>query len=121
VFHVDLADPTPVEDQLVRTIRSAVGAGALTAGDLLPTVRQLAVELRLNPNAVAAAYETLDRQGVIETRRGVGTRVCAPPESIARSELIDELVALEDSFLKEATALGFSLDDVIIHLDGRRR
>jgi GntR family transcriptional regulator len=121
MFHIDPSDPTPVEAQLVRTIRSAVGAGTLAAGDALPTVRQLSVDLRVGANAVARAYEELERQGVLATRAGVGTVVRAAPEAVRREELLDELVALEDTLLREAAELGFSLDDVIIHLDSRRR
>lgn len=120
MFHVDTTDPTPVEVQLVRTIRSAVGAGLLEPGDRLPTVRQLAVELRVNANAVGRAYDELTRQGVLEERPGDGTRVRSAREAIRREELYLELCALEDSFLREAAELGFSLDDVIIHLDSRR-
>ena len=120
MFHIDLSDPTPVEAQLVRTIRSAIGAGVLTAGDPLPTVRQLAVDLRIGANAVARAYAELEEQRVLATQPGVGTVVCASPDEIRREELLDELSALEDSFLREAGTLGFSLDDVIIHLDSRR-
>lgn len=120
MFHVDPSDPTPVEVQLVRTIRSAVGAGILDPGDRLPTVRQLAVDLRINANAVGKAYEELERQGVLEDRPGVGRVVRSTREAIRREELYLELAALEDSFLREAAALGFSLDDVIIHLDSRR-
>ncbi|HEX2188792.1 MAG TPA: GntR family transcriptional regulator [Longimicrobiaceae bacterium] len=120
MFHVDPTDPTPAEAQLVRTIRSAVGAGVLEPGDRLPTVRQLAVELRVNANAVDKAYAELVRQGVLEERPGVGTVVRSAREAIRGEELYLELAALEDSFLREAAALGFSLDDVIIHLDSRR-
>lgn len=120
MFHVDPTDPTPVEVQLVRTIRSAVGAGLLEPGDRLPTVRQLAVELRVNANAVGRAYDELARQGVLEERPGAGTLVRSAREAIRREESYLELCALEDSFLREAAALGFSLDDVIIHLDSRR-
>ena len=120
MFHVDPSDPTPIDAQLVRTVRSAVGAGVLAAGERLPTVRQLAVDLRVGANAVARAYEELERQGVIETRQGVGTVVSASPGEIRHEELLRELSALEDTFLREASALGFSLDEVIIHLDGRR-
>ena len=120
MFHIDPSDPTPIEAQLVRTVRSAVGAGALATGDTLPTVRQLSVNLRVGANAVARAYEELERQGVLETRAGVGTVVRASPGEIRREEVLDELSALEDTFLREAAALGFSLDDVIIHLDSRR-
>ena len=121
MFHIDPSDPTSVDAQLVRTVRSAVGAGLLSPGDALPTVRQLAVDLRVGANAVGRAYAALERQGVVETVGGVGTVVRASPDDIRREELYDELTALEDTLLREAGALGFSLDDVIIHLDSRRK
>ena len=120
MFHIDPTDPTPAEAQIVRTVRSALGAGLLRAGQVMPTVRQLAVDLRVGANAVARAYAELERQQVLETVGGVGTVVRAPPEAIRREELFDELSALEDTFLRQAAELGFSLDDVIIHLDSRR-
>jgi GntR family transcriptional regulator len=120
MFHIDPSDPTPAEAQIVRTVRSALGAGLLSAGQPMPTVRQLAVELRVGANAVARAYAELERQQVLETVGGVGIVVRASPEAIRREELYDELCALEDTFLRQAAELGFSLDDVIIHLDGRR-
>ncbi|HET7228512.1 MAG TPA: GntR family transcriptional regulator [Longimicrobium sp.] len=121
MFHIDPSDPTPVDVQLVRTIRSALGAGLLEPGSPMPTVRQLAVDLRVGANAVARAYAELEKQGVLATRKGVGAVVSAQPDDIRRDELLVELAALEDTFLREASALGFSLDDVIIHLDSRRR
>ena len=121
MFHIDPSDPTPAEVQLVRTIRSAIGAGLLDAGQPMPTVRQLAVDLRVGANSVSRAYAELERQGVLATRPGVGTVVRASADEIHGEELLDELAALEDTFLRQACALGFSLDDVIIHLDSRRR
>lgn len=121
MFHIDPSDPTPVEAQIVRTVRSALGAGALGPGDLLPTVRQLAVDLRVGANAVARAYAELERQRVLETVAGVGTVVRASADAIHRDEVYAELSALEDTFLREAAELGFSLNDVIIHLDSRRK
>jgi GntR family transcriptional regulator len=120
MFHYDPSDPTPAEVQLVRTIRSAIGAGLLDPGEAMPTVRQLAVELKVGANSVSRAYAELVRQGVLATRAGVGTVVKVSPGEIRGEELLAELAALEDTFLREASALGFSLDDVIIHLDSRR-
>jgi GntR family transcriptional regulator len=121
MFHIDPTDPTPVDAQLVRTIRSAIGAGLLEPGEPLPTVRQLAVELKVGANAVSRAYSELQRQGVLATKPGVGAVVSATPADIGQEELLDELSALEDTFLRQANGLGFSLNDVIIHLDSRRR
>ncbi len=120
MFHIDPTDPTPVEAQLVRTVRSAIGAGLLAPGDVLPTARQLSVDLRVGMNAVARGYAELERQQVLETRSGVGIVVKASPHEMQRADLVAELIALEDTFLREAAALGFGLDDVIIHLDSRR-
>jgi len=110
-----------VDAQLVRTIRSAIGAGLLEPGEPLPTVRQLAVELKVGANAVSRAYAELQRQGVLATKPGVGAVVSASPGQIPGDELLAELSALEDTFLRRANELGFSLNDVIIHLDSRRR
>ena len=121
MFHIDHSDPTPVETQLVRTVRSAVGAGLLSPGDALPTVRHLSVELRVNANAVDRAYAELARMGVVEHRPGIGVFVRATPREVGSAALEEELTALEDTFLREASALGFSLDEVIIHLDSRRK
>jgi len=121
MFHIDPTDPTPVDAQLVRTIRSAIGAGLLEPGEPMPTVRQLAVELKVGANAVSRAYAELQRQGVLATRPGVGAVVSATPADIGQEALLDELSALEDTFLRQANDLGFSLNDVIIHLDSRRR
>src|SRR5207245_10818458 len=72
--------------QLDRGLRAAIAAGRLRPGDQLPTVRQLAVELRVNANTVARVYGELERAGVLETRRGVGSFVSAGARSEARSE-----------------------------------
>jgi GntR family transcriptional regulator len=72
-------------------------------------------------NAVSRAYAELQRQGVLATRPGVGAVVSASPGDIGQEALLDELSALEDTFLRQANDLGFSLNDVIIHLDSRRR
>ena len=120
MFHIDPSDPTPVEMQLVRTVKSAVSAGLLSPGEQLPTVRHLSVELRVNANAVDRAFAELARAGVVELRPGIGMFVRATPAGVGRESLYEELTALEDTFLREAAELGFSLDEVIIHLDSRR-
>ena len=121
MFHVDPSDPTPVEAQLVRTVSSAIAAGLLSPGDALPTVRQLSVDLRINANAIERAYAHLARERLVELRPGVGVFVRATAADLDRATLYEELTALEDTFLREASALGFSLDEVIIHLDSRQK
>src|SRR5438045_7678474 len=70
---IDANDRTPIYAQLERAIRVAIATGRLRSGDKLPTVRQLAVDLRINANTVAKVYGGMERAGVLEARRGVGT------------------------------------------------
>ncbi|HYX27488.1 MAG TPA: GntR family transcriptional regulator [Pyrinomonadaceae bacterium] len=122
MFQVDSSHPTPIYHQLDRSIRFAIATGKLGIGDQLPTVRQLAVDLRINANTVAKVYTELERSGVVETRRGVGTFVIARPNEAAnRRERERYLRELADHFIAQSHERGFSLDDVIEHLEKRRR
>lgn len=120
-FALDAADRTPLHAQLERGIRSAIAAGRLTTGDQLPTVRQLAVDLRVNANTVAKVYAHLERSGVLETRRGVGTFIAArtptPQEDSLRRTELNRLV---DRFLAELSHHGFGVDDAIPEIERRR-
>ena len=112
----------PLYAQLTRAIQFAIATGRLRVGEQLPTVRQLAVELRVNANTVAKVYAELERSGVLETRRGVGTFVSARHFSAShRDEHEKHLTELVDRFLEEAGAMGFSLDDVLDQLQSRRK
>src|SRR5215203_5488416 len=77
IFSLSPSHPMPLYAQLTRAIRFAIATGRLRVGEQLPTVRQLAVELRVNANTVAKVYAELERSGILETRRGVGTFVSA--------------------------------------------
>jgi GntR family transcriptional regulator len=124
MFAVDSADPTPIYAQLDRAIRAAIAAGQLVAGERLPTVRQLAVDLRVNANTVAKVYTELERSGVLATQRGVGTFVRPAAEHpAARQSARDKekaLRLLSDRLLAEAYAIGLTIDEVIRHLESRR-
>ncbi len=117
MFAIDQSDKTPLYAQLERAIRLAIATGRLRVGDRLPTVRQLAVELRLNANTVAKVYSELERAGVLETRRGVGTFVRESRESRPSvdgdHDREGRLARLADRFLDESAALGFSADEAI--------
>ena len=122
MFQVDANQPTPLYAQLERSIRFAIATGKLRIGDQLPTVRQLAVDLRINANTVAKVYAELERAGVLETRRGVGTFVSARPnEAASRRDRERHLRELTEHFIAETQTRGFSIDDVIDHLEKRRR
>src|ERR687896_676723 len=99
---VNPRDAVPIYAQLERSIRVAVASGRLRPGDQLPTVRQLAVALRINANTVAKVYSQLERSGVLETRRGVGTFVVDAPDSAANHKARDaELRAIVTRALAE--------------------
>ena len=111
----------PLYAQLTRAIRFAIATGKLRVGEQLPTVRQLAVELRVNANTVAKVYAELERSGVLETRRGVGTFVSARHFAAShRQEHEKHLAEFVDRFLEEAAAMGFSPDDLLDQLQSRR-
>lgn len=118
MFHIDPDNPAPIYAQLERAVRTAVAAGWLEPGDQLPTVRQLAVTLRINANTVARAYAALEREGVVETQRGVGTfiRPHAQGSGGANPLLQRELHDRAASFIADMSGLGFSASDVIDHL-----
>ena len=119
-FNIDAAHPTPLYHQLERAIRFAIATGKLAIGDQLPTVRQLAVDLRINANTVAKVYLELERAGVVETRRGVGTFVKARHFEAARDKDRErEMRELEDHFLEKAAILGFSAKEAADHLRER--
>jgi len=119
-FNIDTAHPTPLYHQLERAIRFAIATGKLVVGDQLPTVRQLAVDLRINANTVARVYLELERAGVVETRRGVGTFVKARPARAAHEKDRErELRELEDYFLSTAAHLGFPANEAVEHLRDR--
>jgi len=122
IFSLSPSHPMPLYAQLTRAIKFAIATGRLKIGEQLPTVRQLAVELRVNANTVAKVYAELERAGVLETRRGVGTFVCARHFEARPSQdheaVLNELV---DRFIEEANAMGFSPDDVLKQLQTRRK
>ena len=117
---LDPADRTPIHAQLERGILAAIAAGRLPVGEQLPTVRQLAVALRVNANTVAKVYAHLERDGVLETRRGVGTFVAARtpgPRQVAQRA--SDLRRLVDRFLADLSSHGFTIEDGRRELDGR--
>ena len=117
LISIDAQDATPIYAQLERALRAAIATGRLQPGDQLPTVRQLAVDLRVNANTVARVYAELERAAVIETRRGVGSFISATP-SQARPPREHErrLRAFATRVLADADSAGFALDEVIAAL-----
>ena len=85
-IRVDPALPTPLWSQIEESVRYLVASGALPPGEALPSVRDLARELRINPNTVAKAYQRLAEAGILETRRGEGTFVAERPPAMPAAE-----------------------------------
>ncbi len=122
VIAIDTRDSRPIYAQIEHGLRAAIASGRLRAGDRLPTVRELAVELSVNANTVARVYTDLERAGVLETRRGVGSFVAVSPERARPSERKSrELAAFATRVLADADRLGFTLDDVLTALRAHKQ
>jgi GntR family transcriptional regulator len=121
VVAIDPRDQTPIYAQLERGLRAAIAAGRLRIGDQLPTVRQLAVDLRVNANTVARVYAELERAGVLETRRGVGSFIRATaPEARSPDEHQRRLRAFATRVLADASAAGFTPQELVAQLKSIR-
>src|ERR1700694_502654 len=119
-FSIDASHPMPLYAQLERSIRFAIVTGRLGLGEQLPTVRQMAVDLRINANTVAKVYTELERTGIVETRRGVGTFVKARHfEAAGEKDREGEWRELENHSLSRIAILGFSAEQAVDHLKDR--
>jgi GntR family transcriptional regulator len=110
---LDESTGVPLYRQIIRQIENAILSGKLKPGDRLPTIRSLAVELKINPNTIARAYSEMELLGIVATQVGSGTYVPdlkAPKENGRLSEKIEEAVA---GFLREMSALGLDREEVI--------
>jgi len=104
-LHIDPSSGTPIYRQIIDQIRQAVASGVLRAGDRLPSVRELAVELAVNPNTIAKAYQELERDGIIETRRGIGTFVADRDHTLTEAERLRQFLEAVDKLVAEAYRL----------------
>jgi GntR family transcriptional regulator len=112
-FQVDPTTRMPIYRQLMDQIRLAVARGRLKPGSRLPSVRVLSRELVVNPNTIARVYTELEREGVLNTRPGLGVFVAEPQadlSAVARRQRLGEII---DGFLTDAVHLGFSADEVL--------
>ena len=116
---LDVKSGVPFYRQVIDQVKAAIATESLSPGDRLPTVRQLAVDLSINPNTVSRAYTELELTGLVETQMGSGTYVGNRPverDDVERRRLLDQLC---QEFLSRASTHGFTLDDVLQNLEQR--
>ena len=109
IFRLDSASGVPFYRQIIEQVLLAVADGRLAAGAQLPTVRQLAVDLSVNPNTVAKAYREMEIRGIVQTQQGTGTFVATRKADRRGSERKRVLEGLLDRFVSLASASGFSI------------
>ncbi len=107
-FDVDPRSSTPIYLQLIQGVKKAIARGILQTGDRMPTVREMASELQINPNTIAKAYQRLEQEGVIETMRSRGTFVAAGPIRLDSKQSDKKLAEHMQAMLVEAYHLGIS-------------
>jgi GntR family transcriptional regulator len=120
-FELDLKSGVPFYRQIIDRVKSAIATGELGPGDRLPTVRQLAVDLSVNPNTVGRAYTELELTGLVETQVGSGTYVGQHEvrrDDVEHRRLLDQLC---QQFLSRVSTHGFTIDDVLDTLSARRK
>ena len=107
-LEIDFRSGIPIYLQVVDRIKEMIADGRLRLGDQLPTVRALALELRINFNTVARAYRILDEAGIISTQQGRGTYILdTPPPEVSEAMRRNTFEALTERYLVDATRLGF--------------
>ena len=120
-FQVDPTTRVPIYRQLMDQIRLAVARGRMPPGSRLPSVRVLSRELVVNPNTIARVYTELERDGVLNTRPGLGVFVAEPQADLTATARRQRLGEIIDAFLTDAVHLGFSADDVLAAVEKRIR
>jgi GntR family transcriptional regulator len=118
-FLLDLHSGVPAYRQIIDQVRGGLAGGALTAGHQLPTVRQLAVDLAINPNTVVRAYKELELSGLLETQQGTGTFISAQKLPRSQAERSRQLGQIAADAVARAGAAGFTIEDLIEHLRAR--
>ncbi len=116
-FVLDPKAGTPYYRQIIDQIRFGIASGNLAINEQLPTVRALAVELKVNLNTVAKAYKELEIQKILETQQGTGTFISAVDNKISDSERTQKLQEITREFTTIAHSYGFSVDELINELN----
>lgn len=112
-FRLDGHSGVPVYRQLIDQVQAAVASGVLGSGDQLPTVRQVAVDLAINPNTVSRAYREMEIRGMLDTQQGTGTFVADRKVEYSKDERERLLGQLAGEFVSRAGAAGFTLKQLM--------
>jgi GntR family transcriptional regulator len=116
IIDLDPSDPRPVFRQIADEVLRSIAVGILHRDEALPAVRELAAQLKVNANTVQHAYRTLELEGAVYVKRGLGTFVGAPPrESKARQEALARQIA--ERMLREGFRHGLLASDLIAALE----
>jgi len=115
-FRLDLRSGVPVYRQVIDQVRGGVASGALVAGDQLPTVRQLAVDLAINPNTVLRAYRELELGGMLDSQQGTGTFIAQKKVKRDEAERERQLTQMVGELVARAGAAGFTVKDLLDEL-----
>jgi GntR family transcriptional regulator len=118
-FRLDMQSGVPLYRQLIDQVQAAIAGGLLVPGDQLPTVRQVAVDLEINPNTVMRAYREMEIRGILDTQQGTGTFVAQQSidrDAIEHSRGLEQLV---EEFAARAGAGGFNLEELMTALRDR--
>src|SRR5689334_1475048 len=119
-FRLDADSGVPVYRQIIDQVMGGVAAGTLGGGDQLPTVRQVAVDLSINPNTVMRAYREMENRGLLETQQGMGTFVSQKKVKRDDMERRRQLNQLVSDFVSRAGAAGYSVGELLEQLRDRQ-
>ncbi len=111
-FDIDQNSTNPIFEQIVSQVIFNIASGGLPVGDLIPSVRELAGELRVHPNTVAKAFQELERLGVVTARRGRGMEVTPDAPKICHNKRRERVGKRMREVLREAVSSGLSADDI---------
>jgi GntR family transcriptional regulator len=117
---VDLKSGVPIYRQIIDQVKSGIATGTVGPGDRLPTVRQLSVDLAVNPNTVSRAYNELELTGLVETHMGSGTFIGhkrVERDELEHRRILDQIC---QEFLSRASSHGFNLEDILENLRQRQ-
>lgn len=115
-FRLDTSNGVPVYRQLIDQVLGAMATAALNPGNRLPTVRQVAVDLAINPNTVVRAYKELEIRGVLTTQQGTGTFISNQPVKLDEAERQRRLSQFAAGVAARAGAEGFTVEEILAAL-----